>query len=415
MNDMETPQTKPRMYPQGESTSESPNRLPESEGWVAPYVQQRLWWAARIVYQRRYLLIGLTLLAGVATAVLVLRMPNQYRAETRLLMPESGGGIGSLLDTVAPGASALLGKKGGTYTRYLAILNSRTMFHEVVDRFELERHYEVLDASSPREAAARELGERTTFEVSLDFDYLAVKVLDEDPQQAAQMANFLVERLNARHIEMSAGSAAENRRLLEKRVQEADVALDSAQASMQAFQERNGVVELEAQASALVEALGTAQGQVAQAEVSYQALLSQYGDENPDVIAAQAAVASARSSLDRLAGGGEAVMPVPMQRLPSLGRQYASIYQELRTQEEILKAVRPLYEQSVMTERMETSAVQVLDPAVAPARKAEPRRTVIVLSVVVAVATLLAFFLIVLAAWREQGQGILTRLRASES
>jgi capsule polysaccharide export protein KpsE/RkpR len=267
----------------------------------------------------------------------------------------------------------------------------------------------------PRDAALRQLGERTSFEVSLDYDYLAVKVLDEDPALAAQMANYFIAQLNKRHIEMSAGSAAENREFIERRLQEAELALDSAQAELQQFQERNGLLEIEAQATALMGALGEAQGEIARAEVQYEALRSQLGDDNPDVQSALAGLTSARAARDRLTGGGEAVMPVPIRQLPAVGREYAQIYQELRTQEEILKVVRPLYEQAALSESRQASAVQVLDPAIPPERKAEPRRSLIVLSAMVASVLLATLLLLAVSAWREHRGEILGRLRVSQA
>lgn len=396
----------PQAPPSGDGAA-----TPEPEGWVAPHIKDRMWWAGGVVYRARYALIALVLLTGVIAAAASLAIPDRYRAETRLLLPEAGGGIGSLLDAVAPGASAILGKGSGNYTRYLAILTSRTMFEDVVDRFGLVEDYELEQKPHPRDAALRELDRRTSFEVSLDYDYLAVKVLDEDPAQAARIANYLIERLNERHITMSAGSAAENRLFIEERLREAEFALDSAQADLQRFQERSGLIQIETQASALMDALGQAQGQIAQAEVQYEALRSQLGDENPDVQSARSALATARASRDRLSGGGEAVLPVPMQRLPALGREYAQIYQELRTQEEILRVVRPLYEQAVLSERREASAVQVLDAAVPPQRKAEPRRSLIVISAMVGAGVLSVLLLLAVSGWRRQREQVLGRLR----
>ena len=191
-----------------------------------------------------------------------------------------------------------------------------------------------------------------------------MQVLDRDPNRAALMANRFVEILNERHIELSASSARENRLFLERRLTEAEAELDSVLAELQAFQEQSGVVEIEAQTDALMSAVADAQSQLARTEVEYEALRSLYGDENPDVQAAAAAVASARRQVAGLAGGDQSMMPVPIRQLPAVGRRYAELTVELTTQKAILEVVRPLYEQSVLTERQEVSAVQVLDPAI---------------------------------------------------
>ncbi|GAB5537194.1 MAG: GumC family protein [Rubricoccaceae bacterium] len=397
----------------GGAPRRTPPMPPPAEGFVDEAVRDRLWWIAGVLFRRKWLIIGFTFLASVAAAGLSLQMPNWYRAEARVLLPESGGGLSGLLDAVAPGAGAILGQGDGNFTRYRAILTSRTTLETVVDQFDLVEVYETQEEPVPEGAALRQLAENTDFPVSLDYDYLGVQVLDRDPTRAAQIANVLVGLLNERHIEMSASSARENRLFLERRLTEAETELDSVLAEMQAFQEQSGVVEIESQTTALMTAVAEAQGQLARTEVEYEALRSLYGDENPDVQAAAAAVASARRQVSGLAGGDQAMMPVPIRQLPAVGRRYAQLTVELTTQKAILEVVRPLYEQSVLTERQEVSAVQVLDPAIPPTQKAEPRRTILVLGAAFA-AGLLITALVLLATWlRQRGPAVAAQLRSA--
>ena len=397
----------------GGSPRPAPPMPPPAEGFVDEAVRDRLWWIAGVLFRRRWLIIAFTFLAAVAAAGLSLQMPNWYRAEARVLLPESGGGLSGLLDAVAPGAGAILGKGDGNFTRYRAILASRTTLDEVVGRFDLVEVYETQEEPAPEEAARRQLAENTDFPVSLDYDYLGIEVLDRDPNRAAQMANHLVELLNERHIEMSASSARENRLFLERRLTEAETELDSVLAELQDFQEQSGVVEIEAQTDALMTAFAEAQGQLARTEVEYEALRSLYGSENPDVQAAAAAVASARRQVSGLTSGDQAMMPVPIRQLPAVGRRYAQLTVELTTQKAILEVVRPLYEQSVLTERQEVSAVQVLDPAIAPTRKAKPRRTILVLGAAVAAGFLITL-LVLLGTWlRQRGPAVTEQLRSA--
>ena len=58
--------------------------------------------------------------------------------------------------------------------------------------------------------------------------------------------------------------------------------------------ERNDVVGIEQQAEALVQALATAQAQVATAEIQFEAVKAGYGPEAPEYAAAQAVLVEAR-------------------------------------------------------------------------------------------------------------------------
>lgn len=354
------------------------------------------------------------LLVAVVAVVGTLLMPNQYRAETRVLQPEGGDlGIGGLLQSVAPGAASLLTGQGGGFTRYLAVLNARTMMEEVVEEFDLVDVYE-LDPTDPATPARaiEELRDRTTFEVSLDFDYLAVRVLDPEPERAAAMANYFVAELNRRHVQLTSQSARQNREFVEARLDLAEAELDSTLGALQAFQEQNGVVELESQVQAFLSSVAEVQARVAEAEIQYQALARQFGESNPQVEAARDVRDAARAEVRRLTGGSESLMPVALADMPALGRTYALLQQELLVQGEILKLVRPLYEQARMEEQRAMDAVQVLDPAIPPAEKATPRRALLCI-LAVASAFLLASAYVVAAYWlRRHGPHLAARFQA---
>ena len=377
-------------------------------------VRDRLWAALAMVYRARWFILTVTVLAAALAVYLTLQIPNRYKAETRVLLPEGGDGLlAGALNSISPTAAALIGGGGGGFTRYMAILTSPTTLGSVVDRFDLVSVYELEDEENPRQRAIAQLYERAEFEVSIEYDFLGVYVLDEDPTRAAQMANFFVERLNERHIDLTSSSAASNRQFLEARLTRAYADLDSAQAALQGIQERSGVIEPEAQAGALMEALARGQGQVALAEAQYQALLSQYGPENTDVQAAQAALTSARRQVAQLSAGGDAVMPVPLRQLPRVQRQYQGAMQEMLIQKQIVETILPQYEMAALQEKRDADAVQVLDTATPPTRKAEPRRSIIVIAATLSAFLLAVVFVIGLGLARQTLPGVRARLRAA--
>ena len=378
----------------------------------ADQVRARLWWAAAVVWRRKWWVLAATVVVAGLAVWLTLQIPDRYRAETRVLLPDSGSSsLTALLGRSSSAAAALLGGGGGGYTRYLAILTSRSAMEDVVERYDLVRQYETQEKPDPLAAAVGTLSERTDFDVSLDFDYLAVQVLDEDPQQAARMANTFVEILNRENIALNQESASTNRVYLERRLERSQADLDSLMAEMQGLQERYGVIEPESQSAAFMESLGSASALVAEADVNYQMLRSELGDENEQTQTAAAGLAAARAQRDRLTSGDDAVMPVAVGQLPAVGRRYAQLQQGILLQGEVLKEVQPLYEQALLAERRRADAVQVIDPAVPPKRKVEPKRSLIVIA-----ATLSAFLValavaLALALWRAHGPAVVGRLR----
>ena len=340
-----------------------------------------LWWAAGVLYRSRWWVVGLTALVAAATVAITLQVPNRYRAASRLLLPESPGGLGGLLSGGSgPAAAALLGGGGGDYERYIAILTSRSAQDHLVERFDLIRHYDLEDHRDPLGAARSELADRSAFDVSLEYEYLSVEVLDEDPGRAAQMANTYVAYLNETNSSMTSASAAASRVYMERRLARAHADMDSLMTAMQGLQEESGLIDPEIQGAAVMSSLAEAQAAVSMAEVQYEMLLSEWGPENPQTRAAATGLQVARSQVARLEAGSESVMPVPLRQLPAVGRRYAELRQQVLAQAEALEQLQPLYEQAVLRERRETDAVQVVDAAVPPVRKAEPRRSIIVVA-----------------------------------
>ena len=145
----------------------------------------------RFCGRRRWWLIAVTVLAAAAAVALTLQMPNWYQSETRVLLPDAGGSsLAGLVETVAPGASALIGG-GDDYTRFRAILTSRTVMERVVQRFDLVDEYEVADEPDPLAAATDMLRDKTDFERQLGVQLPGGHVLDKSPERAAQIATSL--------------------------------------------------------------------------------------------------------------------------------------------------------------------------------------------------------------------------------
>ncbi|MEM1041293.1 MAG: lipopolysaccharide biosynthesis protein [Bacteroidota bacterium] len=374
--------------------------------------EQALWSAAGLLYQRRRLIAGVTAVAAVGSILLALLLPRYYAAEARVLQPE-GGALSVLSGLVGGpgGLGGLLGVGGGEYTRYLAILNSDGMKTSVVDAFDLVQVYETDDSETPEFDAMMRLSKNVEFDVDPEFLSLAVRAYDRDPERAARMANFMVERLNEVHTRLTSENAGQTRSFIEIRLAEAEADLDSVRAELQTFQEEHGVVELETQAQVFMEGMAVARASVAETEVAYQTLLSQYGSDNPQVRTAREALRAARGQVQGALSGRDALLPVAMGELPALTRRYAELIQGQLIQAEIIETVYPIYEQARIQEMNETDAVQVLDAAVPPIQPARPSRRFIVIVSTLSGFVLAVSFVLLLAWWRRHYPYVAERLR----
>ncbi|RMF45310.1 MAG: lipopolysaccharide biosynthesis protein, partial [Deltaproteobacteria bacterium] len=285
----------------------------------------------------------------------------------------------------------------------------------VVSTFDLETVYETTDSETPRADAIRLLQDNVEFVIDQEYGFIAVEVYDQDPERAAAMANFFVEELNRVNSELLSQNAANYRRFMEQSLRETEAALDSALAALQRFQERHGVIDLPTQTQAFLQNIAALRTDVLQAEIQAEVLRRQYGPDNPRVRAMQDAAAAAQTRYEAAFQGSERMLPVPQTAVPELARQYAKLQQEVLIQGEILKFVRPLYEQARFDEQREKMAVQVLDPAVPPERKARPKRSIIVIMATLSAGMLAVLFVLLTDWWRRNYRTLLERLTTMAS
>ncbi len=374
---------------------------------------QTVWDFVGSLYRRWRLIAAVTGVVALLSVAIALLLPKWYAAEARVLQPEGGAlSLLSGIDASLGGLGGLLGGSSGEYSRYLTILTSRSLMERMVDEFDLIRVYDIDDESeAPVFEAIDMLAENVEFEVNPEFLFLAVRAYDQEPERAADMANYLVAALNEEHARLSSQNARQTRVFIEQRLGRAQADLDSVRIAMQAFQEEHGVVELESQARAFMESMAQLRGDVAQLDVRYQTLAQQYGPDNPQVLAAREALRAARGQISSALGGRDALLPVSMQELPALSRRYAELMQDQLIQAQIIEAIYPIYEQSLFQEQNEAVAVQVVDEAVPPVLASRPSRKAIVI-----VATFSAFLLVVLyvlahAWWRRNYNGLALKLQ----
>jgi tyrosine-protein kinase Etk/Wzc len=357
-------------------------------------------WAAR------KLVIGFTAAVAIIAVAITLMLPNWYKAEARVLPPESSGGssiAAAMLRNLPGAAAAFLGSSGGDYSRYLTILTSRRLLDEVIEEYNLRELYDVEDSRFPQENARRQLLKNVDFRIDNKYDFLSIEVADKSPERAASMANFIVNQLNVINAELTSENAGNYRRFVEGRYHRSLEAVDSLLDASQAFQQQFGIIDVPSQATGFYEQLGAMRAEVVKAEIQYEALREQYGDDNPQTQAARAVVSSANRKYQEALSGSEVVLPVPMAEMPSVVRRYADLERARIMESRILEVIAPLYEQARFDEEREVQAVQVVDFAAAPERKDRPKRMTLVIVATMSALVAIVFFAVV-RAWMRRNR-----------
>lgn len=343
-----------------------------------------------ILVKRRRFIFKTVLGIGVLSAVFSLFMPNWYQAAASVLPPKRPGGLLSLLDGSGlssrlkslPGISGSLGGGQEAYS-YLAILQSRTAMERVVRKFDLVTVYDVSDSSM--EKALKELRSNATFDFAVEGN-IVISVLDKNPQRAADLANYFVALLNEISIKLGTQEARSNREFVERRYQQNQGDLKTAEDSLKAFQQRYGIYALPEQTAGAIRAASILKAEADAKEIEMGIVRRSFGDANPRVQALQLELSEMNKKMNEMKFGTadwrndqSLNLFVPFKDVPEVGAEYIRRYRDFEIQNRMLEFLTPLYEQAKIDEQKDAPVVLVLDQAVPPERKAQPKRSLIVL------------------------------------
>jgi tyrosine-protein kinase Etk/Wzc len=335
-------------------------------------------------------------------------MPNIYMATARILPPQQSHSTAAVLlgqlAGLAPTGS-IPGLKNPS-DLYVGLLKSRTVADRLIERFELKEYFEEDTLLETRLALAR-----VTSISSGKDGIISINVEDELPTRAAALANAYIEELEVLNGSLALTEASQRRLFFEKQLNQAKDSLASSEIELKRTQEQTGLIKLDDQGRAIIEAVAALRAQVAAKEVQIGAMKSFATENNPDLARTQRELSGLQAQLrkmerDKLSGDGDIL--VPTGRVPEAGLEYIRKFRDVKYNETLFELVAKQYELARLDEAKDTSLIQVVDKAVAPDKKSRPKRALIC-----AIVTILAGFLAILWAYQREAhaQGGADRLR----
>ncbi len=225
---------------------------------------------------------------------------------------------------------------------------------------------------------------------------ISVEVDDKDPKFAADLANAHEAEVTKLLGRLAVSEAQLRRVFFEKQLQDTKENLVKAEQSLQAVQEKSGVIVLDKQAEALITSAALLRAQISEREVQLKVLRTSATEQNPAVMRLNSELRGLRAELARMessqGGAPGSAVDLPVGRIPEAAVDYVRARRELKLQETLLEGMVRQYEIAKLDEAKEGPALQQVDVAVPPDRKSRPSRALIVLT-----STLLALLLV--SAW----------------
>lgn len=349
---------------------------------------------AIVLARHKRLVIGLPLVVAIVAAIVSLVMTPIYTGTARILPPQqSQSAAAALLGSLGAAAGiagATLGIKNPN-DLYVGMIRSRTVADRLIERFALRAAYDADTADDARKA----LDKRTFVNAGKD-GIIVIEVEDEDPKKAAAMANAYVEEIDRLNDTLAITEASQRRLFYEKQLKAAKDGLAGAEVELRKTQERTGLIKLDEQGKAIIEAVARLRAEIAAREVQAGAMRTFATERNPDYVRLQQELAGMRAELAKLekasSAGGDVL--VPTGKVPEAGLEYLRRLRDVKYYETVFELIAKQYELARLDEARDVSIIQVLDKAVPAERRTRPKRALITLlsgAVALFVAVLAAF------------------------
>jgi uncharacterized protein involved in exopolysaccharide biosynthesis len=255
-------------------------------------------------------------------------------------------------------------------------LGSRSIADAIVQKFDLVKVYGVKD-----EPQARKILSGSSVITSEKNGFISVSVTDEDKERAAAMANAYTDGLRSLTKSLAVTEAGQRRLFYEEQLKQSKETLVAAALAFQQVQQQKGLVQLDAQAKAMIEGLASLRAQVAAKRVEVQALRSYSTEQNPDLQMAEKELASIEAEEARLQGRSSApgIAGLGLDNIPSAGLEYLRAQLELQYQQALYDMLMKQYEAAKLDESKEGTIIQVVEQAIPPDTKSSPHRALMVL------------------------------------
>ncbi len=356
-----------------------------------------------ILASRKWLIFKITAAFGIVALLVSLVLPKRFTAVATVLPPQQNSSLTSMLASQLGGLGSLVNLAGGgsgllknPNDMYVSMFKSETVEDGVIQQFGLMKEYKAKRISDARK----------TFEHNFTIDgsnkdgLLHLSVEDKDPKRAAQLANGWIDQFRKLSESLAISEASQRRLFFGDQLQQAKSNLSAAEEALKETEQKTGIIQVGAQASALIQSAAVLRAQIVAKQVQLQALRSYATNENSRVVELQQELNSLQSQLAKLGGSGDmssAGLILPKGQVPEAGLEYTRKLRDVEYQQTLFEILARQFELAKLDEAKEGAVVQVVDPALPPDRKSFPHRGLITIATAL-VGFILALLLVLVRA-----------------
>lgn len=313
----------------------------------------------RLLAYRRPITIFVAI-ATVLTAIAAFMLPPWYQATGSMLPPgedDSSFGIARLLKGVAvPGIK--IPTQATPADVFIAVLDSRRIREEIVNRFELKKAYK----KKYMQDAVKELKSHVKFKLT-DAGTIDMQFEDTQPARAQHVLEAYVELLDRFNREVRTTKGRRTRMFVEERLNEIKVELAKSEQALADYQVKHKAAIITPEMSTAVETAARIYAQRTSLQVRLGVVRSYTREGSQE----QQQIENQIAELDK-----------QMRNLPETGLDLARQMRDVKKYEQIYILLTAQYEEARIDEARDVVTVDVLDAPALPERKDRPHRLLMI-------------------------------------
>jgi tyrosine-protein kinase Etk/Wzc len=343
-----------------------------------------------VIALRKRIVIWTTVVFALLAIVVSLLLPKSFTATVTLLPPQQNSSLGATLaaqlsnmggSSGSSGIAALAGSTLGLKNpndQFVGMFKSRTVEDAMVQRFSLMQEYHSQHLSYARKAFENHVDIITNSKDGL----IHITVSDSDPNRAALLANGYIDEFRGLSQHLAITEASQRRLFFEQELEQAKNKLADAEEAMKQTELSTGMIQIDSQSRALIEAAASLRAQITAREIQIQGMQTYATGENSQLAQAQRELDGMREQLAKLGGSednGSGGFMVSKGRVPEVGLEYVRKLRDVKYRETIFEILARQYEAAKLDEARQGALIQVVDAAVPPEVRSFPKRGFIVM------------------------------------
>lgn len=343
----------------------------------------------------------------ILAVVLSLLLPKSYKSEI-VFIPKSGS---------SPSLMSLLGNSLGgglswdnnlSKRQYVAILHSREVREELIEKFSLIKVYKREKEVNPLDQALRILEDNIIIDIEeegglgiTDIVTVSITVVDKSPKRASDMANYLYSLLEKKVIELNSSEQTNIQSYLSKQINDCEDSLDSARIKLTQFQKENRIYNIPEQVKLTIQAVGMYQAELLSLEKEKAFLTGSASSNFGKVRVLNQRISTLKNKIQLLEKSqSKDLLLGPLASL-DLNNVFMDFMKEVETYTQLSVLLRQQSELSKIKSNRDFSGIFLVDKARPAQYKFKPKRAFVVLGIVIPYMFFILSFIVISDYWRK--------------